>query len=139
MSFPRKRESIIKCCTLCHSRTHFRECKLQRESIFCISSHIFFLSLSLRTFEESVAISLLLYIFHLYLSFILNQYFAPCIFLFLHFCIISSHTYNPNPLFLYKLNTKYQRLTPDFNKYALFLCNILPFFATKTIKKLYFL
>lgn len=104
--------------------------------LFYFFSYFLPLSLSLRTFEESVAISLLLYIFHLYLSFILNQYFAPCIFLFLHFCIISSHTYNPNPLFLYKLNTKYQRLTPDFNKYVLFLCNIPSFSDTNTIKKL---
>ena len=51
-------------------------------------------------------------------------------------CIISSLAYNPNPLFLYKLNTKYQRLTTDFNNYALFLYNILHFFESKTIKKL---
>jgi len=55
-----------------------------------------------------------------------------------YFFLISSLAYNPNPLLLYKLNTKYQRLTTDFNNYALFLCNILRFFDTNTIKKLYF-
>ena len=40
----------------------------RRESIFCISFCIFFLPLSLQTFEESTAISLFLYIFHLLLS-----------------------------------------------------------------------
>ena len=56
-----------------------------------------------------------------------------------YFFIISSLAYKPNSLFLHKLNTKYRRLTTYFNNYALFLCNILPFSATKTLQKLYFL
>jgi len=77
-------------------------------------------TLSLRTFEESVAISFLYtFIFIYLLSLIRILQLVFCI--SFYFFIISSLTYNPNPLFLYKLNTKYQRLTTDFNNYGLFL------------------
>ena len=104
-----------------HPTLSFLFCHCEERSDAAIPSFhcIFHLSLSLQTFEESVAISILLHIYHLYLSFILNSH--------LNFFIISSRTYNPNPLLLYKLNTKYKRLTTDFNSYMLFLCANLHF------------
>ena len=102
MSFPRKRESI----SLCHCE-HLLGARQSR-------------IMSLRTFEESVVISFLYtFIFIYLLSLIRILQLVFCI--SFYFFIISSLTYNPNPLFLYKLNTKYQRLTTDFNNYGLFL------------------
>ena len=55
-----------------------------------------------------------------------------------YFFITSSLTYTSNPLFLYKLNTKYQQLTTDFNNYPLFLYANLHFSLNKNYKKTIF-
>ena len=90
--------------------------------------------LSKKVWQSHYSFISLIFIYLLFLTRILQLVFC----ISFYFFIVSFLAYNPNPLLLYKLNTKCQRLTTDFNNYELFLCNILPFSDSKTIKKLYF-
>jgi len=73
-----------------------------------------------------------LYLSSLFIILFLTRILQLVFYISFYFFIISSRTYNPNPLFLYKLNTKYQRLMTNFNNYTLFLCNI-PLFSAQIL------
>ena len=108
----------------------------RRESILCISFSIFFFSLSLRTCQRQVWQSHYSFISFIFIYLLLLTHILQLLFcISFYFFIISSLAYNPNPLLLYKLNTKYQRLTTDFNNYPLFLYAILHFSSYKNYKK----
>ena len=98
---------------------------------FCFSSSFCHCELSKKVWQSHYSFISFIFIYLLFLTRILQLVFC----ISFYFFIISSLANNPNPLFLYKLNTKYQptyqRLTTDFNNYVLFLCNILPFSTTK--------